>query len=46
MMHALTTPPQRRASLARHSRAHAERLVSFLLGAVRAPLPEGDGAHG
>jgi AcrR family transcriptional regulator len=34
MMHALTTPPERRADLARHSRAHAERLVSFLLRAV------------
>ncbi len=43
MMHALTTPPERRADLARHSRAHAKRLVSFLLGAVRAPLPEGGG---
>ena len=45
MMHALTTPPERRADLARHSRAHAERLVSFLLGAVSAPPPEGDGPH-
>ena len=37
MMHALTTPPERRANLARHSRAHAERLVSFLLRAVACP---------
>ena len=34
MMHALTTPPERRADLARDVRAHAERLVGFLLGAV------------
>jgi hypothetical protein len=34
MMHALTTPPERRADLAQHSRAHAERLVGFLLRAV------------
>jgi AcrR family transcriptional regulator len=43
MMHALTTPPERRADLARHSRAHAERLVSFLLRAVSDPPPAGGG---
>jgi AcrR family transcriptional regulator len=43
MMHALTTPAERRADLARHSQAHAQELVSFLLGAVRAALPAGDG---
>jgi len=37
MMHALTTPPDRRASLARDIRAHAEALVSFLLRAVTQP---------
>jgi AcrR family transcriptional regulator len=37
MMHALTTPPQRRADLARHGRAHAQRLVGFLLRAVSGP---------
>lgn len=36
MMHALSTPPDLRASLARDIRAHAERLVSFLLRAVSA----------
>ena len=34
MMHAMTTPPERRADLTRDVRAHAERLVGFLLGAV------------
>jgi AcrR family transcriptional regulator len=43
MMHALTTPAERRATLARRSRAHAERLVSFLLRAVSGPPPAGDG---
>jgi AcrR family transcriptional regulator len=37
MMHALTTPPERLADLARDVRAHAERLVGFLLGAVSCP---------
>ena len=37
MMHAMTTPPERRADLARDVRAHAERLVGFLLGAVSCP---------
>jgi len=36
MMHALTTPADHRASLTRDIRAHAERLVSFLLRAVSA----------
>ena len=40
MMHALTTPPERRADLAREVRAHAERLVGFLLGAVACPSPD------
>jgi AcrR family transcriptional regulator len=34
MMHALTTPPDRRADLARDVRSYAARLVSFLLDAV------------
>ena len=34
MMHALTTPPDLKASLNRDIRAHAERLVGFLLRAV------------
>jgi AcrR family transcriptional regulator len=34
MMHALTTPPDRRADLARDVRSYATHLVSFLLGAV------------
>lgn len=34
MMHALTTPPDRQAELARNLRAYAEQLVSFLLRAV------------
>jgi AcrR family transcriptional regulator len=40
MMHALTTPPERRADLARDVRAYAERLVGFLLGAVSCPSPD------
>lgn len=36
MMHALSTPPDLKASLTRDLRAHAERLVSFLLRAVSA----------
>jgi AcrR family transcriptional regulator len=36
MMHALTTPADRRAELARDVRPAARRLVSFLLGAVAA----------
>jgi len=43
MMHALTTPPDRRAELTRDVRAHADRLVGFLLRAVGRP-PDGDGA--
>jgi len=41
MMHALTTPPQRRADLTKHSRTHAERLVGFLLRAVSGPPGKG-----
>jgi AcrR family transcriptional regulator len=37
MMHALTTPADRRGDLTRDARVHAERLVSFLLRAVAAP---------
>jgi AcrR family transcriptional regulator len=37
MMHALSTPPDRRADLARHLGAYAEQLVSFLLRAVAVP---------
>jgi AcrR family transcriptional regulator len=43
MMHALTTPPDRLADLARHVRTHADRLVGFLLGAVACPPPAGGG---
>ena len=43
MMHALTTPPERRVDLTRHSRAHAERLVGFLLRAVCGPPPAAGG---
>ena len=42
MMHALTTPPDHRASLTRDIRALAEALVSFLLRAVSASLPAAD----
>jgi AcrR family transcriptional regulator len=34
MMHAMTTPPDKRADLARNLGTHAERLVNFLLHAV------------
>jgi hypothetical protein len=34
MMHALITPADRRADLARNTGAHASELVSFLLRAV------------
>jgi AcrR family transcriptional regulator len=34
IMHALSTPPDLKASLNRDIRTHAEQLVSFLLGAV------------
>ena len=37
MMHALTTPPERRAALAEDTAAHARRLVDFLLHDVTAP---------
>jgi AcrR family transcriptional regulator len=41
MMHAMSTPPDRRADLARNISAHAERLVDFLMRAVTtlAPAP-------
>jgi AcrR family transcriptional regulator len=39
MMHAMSTPADRRAELARNTRAYAERLVDFLLRAVTAPSP-------
>ena len=38
VMHALTTPADRRDDLTREVRVHAERLVRFLLGAVAAPV--------
>jgi AcrR family transcriptional regulator len=41
MMHALSTPPDKRPDLARNIGTHAERLVSFLLRAVAAPAPDG-----
>ena len=41
MMHALTTPPDLKASLNREVRAHAERLVSFLLRAVSGQCDDG-----
>ena len=37
MMHALSTPPDRRAALAGDTAGYARRLVDFLLGAVTAP---------
>jgi AcrR family transcriptional regulator len=37
MMHALTTPPAKRALLATQTADHAQRLVNFLLHAVTAP---------
>lgn len=40
MMHALSTPPDRRADLTRNIGSHAEQLVDFLLRAVSAPAPE------
>jgi AcrR family transcriptional regulator len=41
MMHALSTPPDKRADLARNISAHAARLVNFLLRAVAVPAPNG-----
>jgi AcrR family transcriptional regulator len=41
MMHALSTPPDKRADLARNISAHAERLVNFLMRAVTTPAPDG-----
>ena len=40
MMHALTTPPDRRADLARNLSAYAGQLVSFLLRAVTVPTAQ------
>jgi AcrR family transcriptional regulator len=40
MMHAMTTPPDRRADLARNLGAYAEQLVTFLLRAVTTPAKE------
>ena len=40
MMHALTTPPDRRPELARNLRGYAEELVSFLLRAVAVPVAQ------
>jgi AcrR family transcriptional regulator len=37
MMHALSTPPDKRAALAKDTAGHARRLVDFLLHAVTAP---------
>jgi hypothetical protein len=40
MMHALAAPPDLKATLNRDVRAHAERLVEFLLRAVGSqPMP-------
>ncbi|WP_238019067.1 TetR/AcrR family transcriptional regulator [Dactylosporangium sp. AC04546] len=41
MMHALSTPPDRRAALAADTAGHARRLVDFLLHAVTAPSGAG-----
>lgn len=41
MMHALSTPPDKQADLARNISAHAARLVNFLLRAVTVPTPSG-----
>jgi AcrR family transcriptional regulator len=38
MMHAITTPADKRAALAGDTRRHARRLVDFLLNAVTAPV--------
>lgn len=39
MMHAMVTPADRRADLARNTGAYADRLVDFLLRAVTVPAP-------
>ena len=41
MMHALSTPPDKRAALAGDIAGHARRLVDFLLHAVTAPAGAG-----
>jgi len=38
MMHALSTPPEKRAALAEDTAGHGRRLVEFLLHAVTAPV--------
>jgi AcrR family transcriptional regulator len=38
MMHAMSTPDDKRAALVRDTRRHARRLVDFLLNAVTAPV--------
>ena len=40
MMHAMTTPTDKRADLARNLGTHAERLVNFLLRAVTVPATQ------
>ena len=40
MMHAMTTPPDKRADLANNLGTHAERLVNFLLRAVTVPATQ------
>jgi hypothetical protein len=40
MVHAMTTPPDRRADLARNLGTRAERLVNFLLRAVSVPATQ------
>jgi AcrR family transcriptional regulator len=40
MMHAMSTPPDKRATLARDTATHARRLVDFLLNAVTAPTAD------
>jgi AcrR family transcriptional regulator len=40
MTHAMTTPPDKRADLARNLGTHAERLVNFLLRAVTVPATQ------
>jgi hypothetical protein len=41
MMHALSTPPDRKDSLTRDIRTHAGQLVSFLLRAVATQADDG-----
>jgi AcrR family transcriptional regulator len=47
MMHAMSTPPEKLADLARDTRAHAQPLVDFLMHAVTAAGgDDGDGGDG